>query len=189
MPRARRWPRFLAWFCGVMLVVAVGGYLSRDFWFRTLRAYYLGRVQMAGEEYGELLPEVDEVEILALGGTVPEGTPDSFPGDLNTYCRTLNRHTIRGAEAQSLAGLWRSLTFRQVFSLCHDPYYGLRFRHRGELILETSICWKCSNVSLPVGFFPRTTYGFDAKAEFGQRLLSTLSDYAPHPPALGDKSD
>jgi hypothetical protein len=66
--------------------------------------------------------------------------------------------------------------------LCHDPYYALRFRHGGKLILETSICWKCRNVTLPVGFLGETEYGFDAKSEKAQELLSTLSKHAPHPP-------
>jgi hypothetical protein len=126
---------------------------------------------------------VDEIEILALGGEVPDGTPDSFHPDVGTRRGTVNRHTVRGAEAESLASIWRDIYFDRHFAaLCHDPYYALRFRYRGKLILETSICWKCRNVILPVGFLGQTEYGFDAKSENGQRLLSTLTQYAPHPP-------
>lgn len=174
--------RFFAWFCGIVLLLGLTVYLTRDFWFETLRAYYIGRTYLAGQEYGRFLPAVDEVEILALGGEVPEGTPDSFHPDLGPRRGTFNRHTLRGGEAESLAALWRSLDFDQHFGgACHNPYYALRFRFQGKLILETSICWSCSNVILPVGVFGEVEYGFDAKSQSGKELLATLTRYAPHP--------
>ena len=183
LPRFKRWRRFLAWIFGIVLALIVAICLSRGFWFTTLRAYAIGRTYIAGEEYGRSLPDVDEIEILALGGEVPDGTPDSFRPDLAPRRGTVDRHTVRGADAERLAAIWRSIYFDRHFAaLCHDPYYALRFRHRGKLILETSICWECSNVILPVGSLGKTEYGFDAKSEEGQKLLSTLSQYAPHPP-------
>ena len=180
--RFRRWRRFFAWLFGVLLFLAAAIYLSRDFWFATLRTYFVGRAYLAVEQFGRLLPDVDEVEILALGGEVPDGTPDSFRPDLSPRRGTVNRHTIRGAEAESLAALWRSIYFDRRFgALCHVPYYALRFRYRGKLIFETSICWKCRNVIMPVNFLGEDEIGFDATSDNGQKLLSTLSQYAPHP--------
>ena len=179
----KRWRRFLSWFVGVILLLVLTVYLTRDFWFTTLRAYFIGRTYIAGEEYGRNLPDVDEIEIFALGGEAAERDPDSFPRDIGARLGTVNRHTVRGDEAKSIARIWRHIYFDRHFgALCHDPFYALRFRHHGKLVLETSICWHCSNVTLPVGVFGRTEYGFDAKSEEGQKLLSTLSQYAPHPP-------
>jgi hypothetical protein len=155
----------------------------RDFWLSTIRTYAVGRAYLVAEHFGRLLPDVDEVEILALGGEVPDGTPDSFRPDLSPRRGTVNRHTLHGAEAESLAALWRSIYFDRRFgALCHDPFYALRFRYHGKPILETSICWKCRNVILPDSFLGgEYECGFDATSANGQKLLSTLSQYAPHP--------
>ncbi len=118
--------------------------------FTTLRAYFIGRTYLTAEELGRLLPTVDEVEILALGGEVADGTPDSFPPDIGSRLGTVNRKTIRGAEAEQIASIWRDIDFDRHFaSLCHDPFYALRFHLHGRLILETSVCWKCSTYTLP----------------------------------------
>src|SRR2546425_10686038 len=103
LPRAKRWRRFLSWFVGVILALAVIVYFTRDFWLTTLRAYLIGRTYIAGEEYGRFLPAVDEVEILALGGEAVAGQPDSFPPDIGPLLGTVNRHTVRDAEAEHIA--------------------------------------------------------------------------------------
>jgi hypothetical protein len=180
-----RWKLFLLLFLAAILVLAGGVYyLTQDFWSDNLRAYLIGREYVIGQKYGRFLPPVDEIEIFALGGEVPDGTPDSFSPDIGPRLGTVNRRTIRGAEAESLASLWRGINFDRHFgALCHNPFYALRFRHHGKLVLETSICWKCSNVTLPMfGHSVAIDYGFDAKSEDGQKLLSTLTQYAPHPP-------
>lgn len=156
-------------------------FLTRDFWWTTIRAYGIGRVYIAGQDYGRWLPPVDEIEILALGGAVSEGTPDSFQADMGAYRGTINRRTIRGVEAEAIAALWRDIDFDMHYgSMCHHPYYALRFRHRGKLVLETSVCWGCKNVTVPV-LFMNVHYGFDAKGVEGQKLLAELTRYAPHP--------
>ena len=182
-PRPKRWRRFLSWFTGVIIALSLFVYLTRGFWLTTLRAYFIGRTYLAGEEFGRYLPAVDEVEILALGGEVADGTPDSFPPDIGPRLGTVARQTVRGAEAEQIASLWRDIYFDRHFAaLCHQPFYALRFRHHGKLILETSVCWHCSTYTLPVGIFGHTEYGFDAESKEAQKLLSTLSQYAPHPP-------
>jgi len=179
-PPRKRWPRFLA----IVVVLGLFVYLTRDFWVTTLRSYFIGRTYVAAQEFGRFLPPVDEIEILALGGAVPDDTPDSFPPDLGDRLGTVNRHTIHGPEAEQLASIWRDIDFDRHFAgLCHQPYYALRFRHHGKLILETSVCWKCSTYTVPAGIFGHTYYGFDSKSELGQKLLSTLTQYAPHPQA------
>jgi hypothetical protein len=125
---------------------------------------------------------VDEVEILALGGEAGDGQPDSFPPDIGPRLGTVNRRTVRGADAESIRGIWRSISFDRHFAaICHQPFYALRFRHRGKLVLETSVCWECSTYTIPIPVFGSTYYGFDAKSEEAQKLLATLTQYAPHP--------
>ena len=179
----KRWRRFLSWFVGLIVALSLVAYLTRGFWLTTLRAYFIGRTYLASEEFGRFLPAVDEVEILALGGEVADGTPDSFPPDIGPRLGTVSRQTVRGAEAEEIASIWRDIYFDRHFaSLCHQPFYALRFSYHGKLILETSVCWKCSTYTLPVGIFGHIEYGFDSKSETAQKLLSTLSEYPPHPP-------
>jgi len=185
-PHTKRCRRFLTWFAGVTVAFSLFVFLTRGFWITTLRSYFIGRTYIAGQEFGRELPTVDEVEILALGGEVADGTPDSFPPDIGSRLGTVNRRTLHGVEAEQIASIWRDIDFDHHFAgLCHQPFYALRFRHHGKLILETSVCWKCSTYTLPVGvfgLFGPTQNGFDSKSETGQKLLSTLSQYAPHPP-------
>ena len=163
--------------------IAVAIYLARDYWHDTVLAYYLGRTQLAAERYGFDLPTVDEVEILALGGEAAKGQPDSFPADFGPPASTLNRHTVQGDEAEAIAKIWRLVPTKPLFRLlwCHRPYYALRFRAQGKLLLETSVCWHCGTYSLPVKGLGTSYYGFDAKSEKAQTLLATLTEYAPHP--------
>lgn len=45
-------------------------------------------------------------------------------------------------------------------AFCHLPIHGLRFRLKGELVFETSICWMCSNyyVEYPDDFMDGATW-------------------------------
>jgi hypothetical protein len=173
----------------VLLALSLTVYLTRDWRRNALRIYFIGRAYLASQEVGRFLPTVDEVEILALDGEVPTGTPDSFPPDMGpNSIGAVNRQTVRGAEAEGIASIWRQIRFDRPFrptfppiTLCHHPYYALRFRDHGKLLLETSVCWKCASYTLPVEGFGRTTWGFEAKSEPAQKLLSTLRQYAPHP--------
>ena len=178
----RRTKRRLWWFAGIVLTIGIFAYATREFWFITLRSYLIGRTYVAAEEFGRNLPGVDEVEILVLGGEVAAGTPDSVPGDMGGTVGVVGHRTMHDKEAEQIASLWRNIPFDQHFaSLCFSPYYALRFRHQGRLVLETSVCWHCSTYTLPVSVFGHTQYGFDSKSEAAQRLLAMLTQFAPHP--------
>lgn len=182
MTPRRMYVRFAVF--GVAIAVgALGvGYLYRESLRSTLRAYYLGRAIVASEEFGRDLPEVDEIEVLALGEAGTPGSPDTFYGDMGGSFGTVARQKLSGAEAERIAAIWRSLpTGHQFGALCHHPYYALRFRRNRRLILETSICWTCSNYALPLGLLGTTHFGFGAKSEQGQELFKVLSEYVPHP--------
>ena len=66
-----------------------------------------------------------------------------------------------------------------------SPFYGMagdRFGNR-NLLCAMRTTYICTALILTVLFATgNVEYGFDAKSENGQKLLSTLSQYAPHPP-------
>ena len=93
------------------------------------------------------MPYCDRVEVFHLSGDTDGDEATGFPvRPYEKYARILDRKTLTGSEAVSLAGLWRAQTFGQHFqALCHDPAYGFRF-YRGPVVnFETSICFHCSN--------------------------------------------
>jgi len=59
-PGLKRLRRVLSWFAGVIVAFSFFVYLTSDFWLTTLRAYFIGRTYLAGEEFGRFLPAVDE---------------------------------------------------------------------------------------------------------------------------------
>ena len=181
----RRGASILAGALGTLLVLGAFAYCTRSFWADTLRSYAIGRVYDAGRNFGKFLPEPDEVEILALGGSVPKGTLNSFATDFGDQFGTVNQATVRDAEAHELAGLWRATTFNSFLAdNCHLPIYALRFRSKGLLISEVSICWKCGTWMMPIGGMGRSEFGFDPRSEPAQQLLAGLTRHAPHPQTL-----
>lgn len=162
---------------GLLLV----GFCFRDFWFGQMRTYLLGMVEVRAEESGHLLPEVDEIEVIALDAYAVTATADTALGH-----PVSRRSTLRGADAVKVAGLWRYLRRGRGFSaMCHNPVYVLRFRQRGRLLLETSVCWRCHNYTLPVGIFGRTQYGFDSEREDARSLFELLQSFVPLPKKPG----
>jgi hypothetical protein len=77
---------------------------------------------------------------------------------------------------------WRSLDrSRRGHSLCHQPGYALRFFSHGRLLLETTICWKCRNYSVPIGVLGLEERGFIdfADDKDAQGLLTLLKAHVP----------
>jgi hypothetical protein len=180
--RARRWVRYFAWFFGSILLLGVGLCALVHFDPGSCdQKFYDYIVAVSSRRHGAELPPVDEVEILALGGDATEGQQDSFR-TFGGYAGTVNRHTVSGAEAESIAALWRSIPVGpQYEAMCYSPFYALRFRSHGKLILETAVCWHCSTYTLPAGILGTVSNGFDARSEPARKLLATLTQYAPHP--------
>ena len=175
-PRLKKWLiRGFAVGVGLFLVT----YGLRDFWFRQLRIYILGLEEVRAEEYGYRLPEVDEIEVMALAAgwpTAPNGS-DQVAG----YPVT-GRTVLRAEDAGNVAGLWRSIRRGREFSaMCHEPVYALRFRQHGTLLFETTICWHCHNYTIPFGILGRSEYGFDSQSEKAQALLAFLQSRVPLP--------
>lgn len=175
----KRWAIQFAVICGVLLI---SSYCLRDFWTGQLRIYLVGLLEVRAEEFGYRLPDVDEVEVMSLGD-------DNLaaPNDKTHFARHLvvGNTMLHGNDATKVATLWRSLRRGRGFSaMCHDPVYALRFRQHGKMIFETSICWKCHNYTIPIGF-GTTEYGFDADRGDAQQLFTLLQSYFPLPKKAG----
>ena len=171
-----------------LLLLGATFWLTHTFWRDQYRAYERGVVELAGEKYGWLLPEIDEVEFSVIGpdtGSTTNGFPERV-GEL-TYYPIASRKTITGDEAKEFRKRWRAMTFGWGFSgLCHEPAYGLRFFKNKSLVFETTLCWKCSNfyVPTPLGY---AYCGFDHKTPEAQAVWQLLQMHAPLPEEITKK--
>lgn len=158
----------------------VSGFLFPDFWLGLIRPYFLGLMEVKAEEFGRLMNDVDEIEVIALVDG-PLGTTGVHAEKALGY-GVHGKKTLRGDEAKQVHDLWRYLRRGRTFSaMCHDPGYVLRFWKDGKLILETSVCWSCHNYTLPIWILGRPTYGFDSTREDAKELLALLRMHVPLP--------
>lgn len=146
-------------------------------------AYQRGTLDIAAEKYGWLLPKVDRIEISALTAGDASATT-GFPSradalDGVSYYRIDRQKTIIGEEAKEFRDKWRSMTFWWGFSgACHEPAYGLRFFEGQRLVLETTLCWKCSNFEIPTPLGYRFM-GFDEEKPQAKAFWKFLQEQLP----------
>jgi hypothetical protein len=134
------------------------------------------------------LPVVDRVEVLVLAHGEPASPgAATFPaGPAEEPAVIVRTAPVTGAEAEALAAVWRSAGFGGDGAMCHFPVYGLRFYSGGGLVLETSLCWKCSNVTLRVlGFQQYVGFG-DMELALADRLQQIVAVDAPVQAAFED---
>src|SRR6185295_14703884 len=87
--------------------------------------------------YTKRLPPVDRVELALIGDQ----------GEMGTIRSIAAVKIVEGAQARSIASLWRSQTFDHNYSAgCHEPPYAIKFFSQGKVVLYASICWACSNI-------------------------------------------
>ena len=84
--------------------------------------------------YTRRLPRIDKIELQKLKAN------EIWIGSIEAT------KTIDGTEAQTIASLWRSLTYTSFTADCHQPAYGIKFYRKDKLILYASLCWQCDNV-------------------------------------------
>lgn len=167
--------------CAVGLI-GIALWLSRDFWREKREAYVRGAIEIAADKHGWMLPEIDQIEFSVVGAG-PASAADGFPHRVDTlsYHPILSQKTVAGADATEFCMRWRAMTFSRAMSgLCHEPAYGLRFYKDGTLIFETTLCWKCSNFSIPTQF-GYMYWGFDDRNSQAQAVLDLLKKHAPLP--------
>jgi hypothetical protein len=149
----------------VSVVLFLIGFGFRDFWFIQFRIYVLGLAEARADQFGYQLPEIDEIEIMALGSV--DTTAANGPDRIDHYAIT-GRAMIRGL-----------LRGRAFSAMCHEPGYALRFRRGGKTLFETTVCWECQNFTIPMGPLGRFHYGFAAERQDAQDLLKVLQSLVP----------
>ncbi len=114
------------------------------------------------------LPAVDRVELALIGDQ----------GEMGSIKSIAAVKTVEGAQARSIASLWRSQTFDHQYSAgCHEPPYAIKFFSEGKVVLYASICWACSNIVI---LAPKLAgQGFDSKGRAGKALLRVFSEAFP----------
>ena len=138
----------------------------------------------AARPYTRDLPPVTRVEIYALGGASAKSPrrlksrQGGFPIRPYKLCQEITAHrTLTGAEAEEVAAAWRKLRVAMGYQMmCHFPVVGLRFYggQKGQLLLETSVCFGCQNFYVKDGWF-----GFDAKHATGQEFAALTRRLLP----------
>ena len=126
---------------------------------------------------GPFMPEIDEVEVVLLKGTKNQSYDES---KIDEYVSGGSR-TVTGQDAQNIADMWRMLPRNPKYGmLCFGPVYGLRFRDKGKLILETTICWHCNHYTLsPTLFGGSPEMAFDGESKVALTLLDALKRQVP----------
>jgi hypothetical protein len=162
----------------VMLIVfgasVVAGIAALQVW-PLARGYFSHPV----DAFTDSLPTIDRVEVyhlVGIGGDAETGFPVR---PYNAYSRIIGSAELTGADAESLASLWRSQTFGWKYqAMCHDPGFGLRFYRGPSLLFETSVCFSCKNF-----YFAHRGesiwWGFDSKTPGAAELLARLEQVAP----------
>ena len=151
----------------------------------TLERIYFNR-RVAAVTAG--LPRCDRIEVLRLGGLQRLQGPEKavlaidqrFPiKPYSDFAEIRGAKTVSGDDAESIAQLWRSQTFGREFqALCHHPTFGIRFFSGNDLMLETSVCFGCSNFT--VDYLATSQFhGFDTDNTKARELYERLQQLFP----------
>src|SRR5437870_764583 len=95
---------------GLVVAIGLGIFvgLTLNFWRRQFRAYMLGRLELAAEDYGVNLPaDIDTVEVFTFSDEPGSTDTNGFIGDYSQPLGTTARKTLTGGDAKEVADLWR----------------------------------------------------------------------------------
>ncbi len=138
-------------------------------------AYFMYRVHAVTSS----LPKCDRVEVFYLDGETTDDTSGFPVRPYGGSSRILDRKTLTGADAESLASLWRSQTFGWEYqAMCHSPAYGFRFYRGSSLKFETSVCFHCQDFYV-TALGESSWWGFDATATNASNFLARLQQIFP----------
>ena len=122
----------------------------------------------------ENLDNCERIELYRLG----EGTNDIGNGTFpipayKSYCSIQEVKILDQEQAAQIIDLWENQTFDiRLSALCHKPAFGYRFYRNSKLLFETSVCWECNNFTFTTLNYIHGFWGFDARSNAGQSLLS-----------------
>ena len=93
--------------------------------------------------------EITAVEVLRLSPDGETGAAGSYLVHYDDSRRGIDvRHTVTGAGAAELGGLWGRVRFAEGYlAACHEPGFALRFFSGHRSIFEVAVCFECDNVS------------------------------------------
>lgn len=171
--------------CGFIAAILAASliFFTRDFWRQQWRAWLLGTVDVAIEEFVYLLPEADRIRVVQLGVSSAQNSgadTNAFSFDGHTW-NPIKQEIMIGTNAEALAKDWRKLNCSYFMaSLCHEPAYGLEFFSKGQCVFRTTFCWKCSDfyVPTPMG---QVLVGFDEKSKSALIFWNHLQAVLPLP--------
>ena len=110
--------------------------------------------------------------------------PNSFPVfPPSDYAKINATKTLEGSEAATVLRMWFSLRSGNMYrnSCLHSPTYGLRFYKDDRLLFETSVCFSCSQFTVPLGGLGNTLYYFDGRDSSRRELFDHLQQLLPRP--------
>lgn len=134
------------------------------------------------------LPAVDKVELFYLGWRQKDQTTDTQPdtvekdefpleGNIRYQYQISDQNRLEGEAAEAFAAQWRKL-LRGPGMGCFAPAYAIRFWAKGQIALETHICYHCHNLTIPKGGRSEIG-GFNSEGKSGKDLLERLKELLP----------
>lgn len=163
---------FRLWWLWLSLVSVVVGFI----WF----ALPDGRTsEQRLRDQTSNLPSVSIAELYVLDESQKVSAGQGFP--IRPYgheVAVVSQKTLSGLAAEELAQIWRSREFSCGGALCHYPVYGLRFRSGRRVVLETSICWECTNFFVEAN---AGTYNWQGMCDLDRNTVNqrpSVMDYA-----------
>lgn len=123
--------------------------------------------------YGFNLPEVDEVRIKSLVDQEPPKHLGKYDFNHPKPLFVVNEKVLVGDEAREVANLWRKLDFGGLSSGCFEPHHVVQFRHKGDNLCESVVCFICENLTLP-SFPSPVLVGFEAQSNDAKANLTSF---------------
>ena len=118
-------------------------------------------------KYTRSLGEIDRVEIneVRFGRTADSKGFET---------KVINSVTLKDSEAKRFMAIWRNLN-SGVGAGCFSPAYLVKLYSGEELLVGSTICFHCHNLTLPIGDSSEI-HPFDADGPTGQQLLKAIQD-------------
>lgn len=111
--------------------------------------------------YTRGLPRVDKVEVSEV----------RWAGDSQT--KVLASATLQGEQAEGFTRVWRNLN-AGTGAGCFSPAHNVKFYSGEQLLLDSTVCFHCHNLTLPSEEGRGVINAFDASGESGQALLKAI---------------